>query len=741
MSTYASLAISNEYVKMRWSEPYTSAGLNKKEFGITRAGIYAGFVIGVNGVNPRGIDIGPGFVSGGVGTGSVSGYAQGGYDASFGYSVAVKEVDGYDLTIQIPPGVSAVSTIDTSAIAAGRKFIVVDAAYSINQTTTANFLLVDGADIDINPTYIVVGYVDIPDPSVPLDGSMLGYFDETYPRLTPLSTPRKAGLMPASAWDLIGASGQFAYDGMLEMGVSDISGFYVTISPSQKIFNGKRVYSFVSPSFASKFPRNRFGKYNGGVNNDQPTYLNISTGSISGAHRIHGNSSFAKPSVIGNANSYQAGLVTLDQFDNLYVVYGSIQTTYAATQDEDNMPQVSTSMMQIGAFIASTDGSGSLLPLDPLTDIIWRLPYLNTGSGGLLGSSVQWFPESLLGVNGVQTIFTLSQMPQSNDSVLIFQNGYPLNKNLYSISGKTITFITAPGIAVNLSAWYVISSVSDFTCNQEQLLGVDGVQLNFPLSKVPEDIQAMWVWNGPLLVPNNGYKLVYSTTGVTLQFINGFQPTIAQELYVFYVTENANAFVSTQEVPGGIINGTNLQFTLSQVAQDRQSILVFRDKLKVDDTEWFLVSTSTQSYIQFVFGDAPTVGQDIYVSYFVQIKPVALNVVSQVGGAGYTVKGSSTSPITFSQNISLGVTSDPQILQYIASSGGAYQVNANPQIAPGFVDGQVLSLKGTSDVNYVILTDGNGLSLNGNCNMVNGQVLMLFWDAQGGVWQELSRRI
>lgn len=56
---------------------------------------------------------------------------------------------------------------------------------------------------------------------------------------------------------------------------------------------------------------------------------------------------------------------------------------------------------------------------------------------------------------GAQTAFTLSQTPRST-SELVFLNGIPQTRTTdYSISGTTLTFVTAPKLNYKVYAYYV----------------------------------------------------------------------------------------------------------------------------------------------------------------------------------------------------------------------------------------------------------------------------------------------
>ena len=77
-------------------------------------------------------------------------------------------------------------------------------------------------------------------------------------------------------------------------------------------------------------------------------------------------------------------------------------------------------------------------------------------------------------------------------------------------------------------------------------------------------------------------------------------------------------------------------------------------------------------------------------------------------------------------------------IKTVTSNSGAVNSTASPQVAAGTNTQQMLILKGGSASDYLILEDGDGLSLNGPCELTDQQALTLIWD--GSVWFEISRR-
>ncbi len=106
--------------------------------------------------------------------------------------------------------------------------------------------------------------------------------------------------------------------------------------------------------------------------------------------------------------------------------------------------------------------------------------------------------------------------------------------------------------------------------------------------------------------------------------------------------------------------------------------------------------------------------------------------------SGVTVYGTRALPldITAAGGITSHTTGSEQ--HYVHGSPGAVIITANPQISPGTVDGQILRIVGRDDTNTLKFSNGNGLSLNGDCTLGEDDVLNLYWDTVN--WVESSRR-
>lgn len=105
--------------------------------------------------------------------------------------------------------------------------------------------------------------------------------------------------------------------------------------------------------------------------------------------------------------------------------------------------------------------------------------------------------------------------------------------------------------------------------------------------------------------------------------------------------------------------------------------------------------------------------------------------------AGMTLYGTYAGPlnITAAGGITNNIPGEQG--QFIHGSPGAVVISANPQIQAGTVIGQRITLIGVDDANTVKLTNGNGLRMNGDITLGDGDLIRFFYD--GTSWQEEYR--
>lgn len=115
---------------------------------------------------------------------------------------------------------------------------------------------------------------------------------------------------------------------------------------------------------------------------------------------------------------------------------------------------------------------------------------------------------------------------------------------------------------------------------------------------------------------------------------------------------------------------------------------------------------------------------------------------SSGGGSAPTIAGTVGSPITNdgTSTLVLGVTLTADNVAFVASTGGAVTMIADPQLPSTTVDGATLTIFGTSNTNTLTFVNGSGLSLNGSCVMNANQALTLRYDLSASLWREQGRR-
>lgn len=139
MSVLQTVNLSTDAVKMRWKEPYVTAGINQKFIASHPKGVLAGF-----GVVPS-----AGFVV------AVQ------LDPSLNLSVAnVLETTGGKFSVTVVQTANVL--IDLTAQANTTVFIVLDAQYTVGATSAAQVKVVDAAELSTNLDLVVLAKVNVP---------------------------------------------------------------------------------------------------------------------------------------------------------------------------------------------------------------------------------------------------------------------------------------------------------------------------------------------------------------------------------------------------------------------------------------------------------------------------------------------------------------------------------------------------------------------------------------------------
>lgn len=106
-------------------------------------------------------------------------------------------------------------------------------------------------------------------------------------------------------------------------------------------------------------------------------------------------------------------------------------------------------------------------------------------------------------------------------------------------------------------------------------------------------------------------------------------------------------------------------------------------------------------------------------------------------GSSFSVTGSRASPTNITAVGGITASANAYEIQFVQGSGGPVDISANPQVSAGTTVGQQIVLVGRDDTNTVLLENGTGLELNGDCLLEAASVICLMWD--GTFWTEVYR--
>lgn len=130
---------------------------------------------------------------------------------------------------------------------------------------------------------------------------------------------------------------------------------------------------------------------------------------------------------------------------------------------------------------------------------------------------------------------------------------------------------------------------------------------------------------------------------------------------------------------------------------------------------------------------------------------MSIFLIDIITGREYILTGNISTGISVQSNIissESGITSNmltSGIVRVVGVSGGTI-INATPSISNGY-DGQIIIIKGESNINTVTLKSNNNL-IGSNLMLDNGidftlgkgDLLQLYYDASDGCWYEISRK-
>jgi hypothetical protein len=169
-------------------------------------------------------------------------------------------------------------------------------------------------------------------------------------------------------------------------------------------------------------------------------------------------------------------------------------------------------------------------------------------------------------VDGANTQFTLSEVPNPPSSLALYRNGAleRLGQD-YSLNGQTLVFVSVatPQPGDTLLAWYRLSGDGDGTLSfvdSDSLSGtLDGVNLQFTLSAAPNPASSLAVFRNGLL-QKTGQD--YTLNGQTVTFVSAAAPQPGDTLLGSYRLSGSGA--SSSEIypgPQVVCSGTGASTT------------------------------------------------------------------------------------------------------------------------------------------------------------------------------------
>jgi hypothetical protein len=124
--------------------------------------------------------------------------------------------------------------------------------------------------------------------------------------------------------------------------------------------------------------------------------------------------------------------------------------------------------------------------------------------------------------------------------------------------------------------------------------------------------------------------------------------------------------------------------------------------------------------------------------------PFVFNALGSGGGGAapvlLAVHGTTAAPVLLDGSTALVVTTPTALtteLNFIASSGGALIMSANPQIDASTEVGKTIIMTGISDVDTITFVPTSTLRINGNWTARSGSMISVYWD--GSAYREASR--
>ncbi len=239
-------------------------------------------------------------------------------------------------------------------------------------------------------------------------------------------------------------------------------------------------------------------------------------------------------------------------------------------------------------------GNNITITTDASTDTI---TINSTASGGSGGSSTQFAKNTFTGDDST-TDFTLTQSMTSEDGLIVFIDGVYQADNVYSVSGTTLTFATAPLASRVIEVFQLEGGIVGSAPVVDTMTGDNSdTTLTLSVSPISEN-QTFVTFDGVVQ-----HKSTYSVSGNTLTFSTAPPTGVAVECITF-----TNVTAATDSVVDNFTGtGSQTAFTLSRQPLTENNTLVYVSGVYQDKSTYSVSGTT------LTFSTAPANGVSIEV--------------------------------------------------------------------------------------------------------------------------------
>ena len=221
----------------------------------------------------------------------------------------------------------------------------------------------------------------------------------------------------------------------------------------------------------------------------------------------------------------------------------------------------------------------------------------STSSGGGGGSSTQFAKNTFTGDDSTVD-FTLTQSMTSEDGLIVFIDGVYQADNVYSVSGTTLTFATAPLASRVIEVFQLEGGIVGSAPVVDTMTGDNSdTTLTLSVSPISEN-QTFVTFDGVVQ-----HKSTYSVSGNTLTFSTAPPTGVAVECITF-----TNVTAATDSVVDNFTGtGSQTAFTLSRQPLTENNTLVYVSGVYQDKSTYSVSGTT------LTFSTAPANGVSIEV--------------------------------------------------------------------------------------------------------------------------------